>query len=197
MTEYGGQQGLRVTSLTISEPSAQYVAALIREQQLPCQVVRQHFLTYQDEPFDAIVNLGVTEHLPDYVATLAQYQRLLRPGGRVYLDACAARSKFPFKSFTYRYVFPGNATPLCLHEYLAAVAQTPFEVIAVENDRRSYELTSRHWATRLEAARDLITARWGKALFRRFQLYLWGCVDVFARDQCGAYRLVLELPSVG
>jgi cyclopropane-fatty-acyl-phospholipid synthase len=195
MTEHAGRRGIRATSLTISGPSERYVQALIDAHGLPCRVVRRHFLDYRaEEPFDAIVNLGVTEHLPDYRASLAQYRRLLKPGGRVYLDACSSPVKFPFSSFTYRFVFPGNATPLCLHDYLAEVARTPFEVIGVENDRRSYELTCRRWAENLERAEAEITRRWGQGLFRRFQLYLWGCVDCFARNEIGAYRLVLELP---
>ncbi len=195
MLEHAGNRGIDVTSLTISEPSERYVNELIASQGLDCRVERRHFLEYGNEQcFDAIVNLGVTEHLPDYEASLAQYERLLEPGGRVYLDACSSPSKFPFKSFTYRYIFPGNATPMCLHDYLAAVAQTPFEVIAVHNDRHSYELTCRRWAENLERGRDEIIQRWGKALYRRFQLYLWGCVDVFSRGVFGAYRVVLELP---
>jgi cyclopropane-fatty-acyl-phospholipid synthase len=196
MVEHAGNRGIDVTSLTISKPSEDYVNELIAKQELNCRVERRHFLEYGSErPYDAIVNLGVTEHLPDYEASLAQYERLLVPGGRVYLDACASPTKFPFKSFTYRYIFPGNATPMCLHDYLAAVAKTPFEVIAVHNDRHNYELTCRRWAENLERGRDEIIRRWGKPLYRRFQLYLWGCVDVFARGVFGAYRVVLELPK--
>ena len=194
MTRHAGRRGIHATSLTISEPSEAFVNDLIARERLPCQVLREHFLEFRSaEPFDAIVNLGVTEHLPDYRATLAQYERLLRPGGRVYLDACAARTKFPFSSFTFRYIFPGNATPLCLHDYLTEVAETPFEVVALYNDRHSYELTCRHWAEKLERSEDEIVRRWGKGLYRRFQIYLWGCVDVFSRDVFGAYRMVLEL----
>jgi 2-polyprenyl-3-methyl-5-hydroxy-6-metoxy-1,4-benzoquinol methylase len=168
MTEHGGRRGVRVTSLTISEPSARYVDALIREHDLPCRVLREHFLEYvPGERFDAIVNLGVTEHLPDYAASLAQYRRLLRPGGKLYLDACSTPVKFPFSSFVYRHIFPGNATLLCLHDFLAEVAKTPFEVLAVYNDRHSYELTCRRWAENLERARETIVSRWGQALFRR------------------------------
>lgn len=196
MTEYAGRRGIHVTSLTISEASERYVNDLIAGHELPCRVVNEHFLDYRSaERFDAIVNLGVTEHLPDYGASLAQYGRLLAPGGRLYLDACSSPTKFPFSSFTYRYVFPGNPTPLCLHDYLAEVAKTPFEVIEVRNDRRSYELTCRHWVEKLERSRDEIVRRWGKGQFRRFQLYLWGCVDVFSRGVFGAYRVVLELPA--
>lgn len=196
MTQHGGRRGLEVTSLTISKPSEEYVRALIEHEGLPCRVLQEHFLEHlTDEPYDAIVNLGVTEHLPDYPATLEQYRRLLKPGGRVYLDACSSREKFPFSSFIYRFVFPGNATPLCLHDYLAAVAETPFEVLEVHNDRESYRLTCLAWAQNLERSRETIEDRFGRDQFRRFQLYLWGCVDVFERDEIGAYRMVLRLPG--
>ena len=159
-------------------------------------MLREHFLTYRSaEPYDAIVNLGVTEHLPDYRASLARYWSLLKPGGRLYLDACASRTKFPFHSFTYQYVFPGNATPLCLHDYLTEVERTRFEILAVHNDRQSYGLTTRRWAENLERSRDEIVQRFGKSWFRRFQLYLWGCVDVFSRDDIGAFRVILEKPK--
>ena len=163
-------------------------------------MLREHFLEYsppESERFDAILNLGVTEHLPDYRATLAQYRRLLKPGGKVYLDASSSPVKYPFSSYIYRHIYPGNATPLCLHDYLAEVAKTPFELLAVHNDRHSYELTARHWAENLERAREEIVARWGQPLFRRFQLYLWGVVDVFRRNDMGAYRVILQLPAGG
>lgn len=195
-TEYAGKRGVRVTSLTISAESELYVNNLIARENLPCQVVREHFLDYQStEPFDAIVNLGVTEHLPDYTATLAQYEKLLKPGGRVFLDACATRSKYPFSSFVLSHVWPGNTTPMQLTDYLDAVAKTPFELIEVHNDRHNYLLTTKHWAENLDRHRDEIVARWGERLYRRFRLYLWGCVHSFSTDDVTAYRLLLELPA--
>ena len=108
--------------LTISAESERYVNDLIARENLPCQVVREHFLEYASkERYDAIVNLGVTEHLPDYAATLAQYEKLLKPGGRVFLDACAARTKYSFSSFVLSHVWPGNTTPLKLAVMAASV----------------------------------------------------------------------------
>ena len=72
--------------------------------------------------------------------------------------------------------------------------KTRFEILAVHNDRHSYELTTRRWAESLERAQDEIIERFGKSWFRRFQLYLWGCVDVFSRDDVGAFRVILEKP---
>ena len=42
------------------------------------------------------------EAYPDYGRTMLAYTRLLKPGGRVFLDACSARLKFPFSAFTNR-----------------------------------------------------------------------------------------------
>ena len=92
MTETAGKRGIDTTSLTISRRSEAYVRDLITAQGLPARVIREHLLEYRpDRPYDAIVNLGVSEHLPDYAATLACYERLLVPGGKIYLDACSSR----------------------------------------------------------------------------------------------------------
>lgn len=195
-TQHAGQKGVRVTSLTISRESEGFIGALIRGEQLPCEVRREHLWEHHPaERYDAIVNLGVTEHLPDYGETLKHYARLLKPGGRICLDASATRQKYDVSAFFERYIFRGNGTPLCLHDYLAQVARSPFEVETVINDRHNYGLTTLHWARNLDAHRAQIEATWGTAAYRVFQLYLWGCVDGFERDEIQAYRWVLRLKS--
>lgn len=195
-TEFAGKRGVRVTSLTLSEASEKYVNELIAREKIPCRIIRENFLDYRPgERYDAIVNLGVTEHLPDYAATLAQYQRLLKPGGRVYLDAAACREKFSFSAFIMNYIYPGDPTPLHLPSYLEALSKTPFELVMIRNDRENYTLTAKHWATRLDENREMIVQRWGETLYRRFHLYLWGCVHCFATDTMSAYRWMLQLPQ--
>jgi cyclopropane-fatty-acyl-phospholipid synthase len=192
--EHGGRRGLQVTSLTIARESEAFINHLISAQGLPCRVFREHLMEHAPaEPYDGIVNLGATEHLPDYPATLRKYQQLLKPGGRIYLDASATRVSHDYSAFLLRHVFPGNGTTLVLHSYLEAVANSPFEVLRVHNDRDDYRLTALHWARSLDAHRDEIVGRWGPEDFRTFQLYLWGCVDAFERDQVQAYRWILQL----
>ncbi|APR81802.1 Cyclopropane-fatty-acyl-phospholipid synthase [Minicystis rosea] len=194
-TQHAARRGIHVTSLTISAASHRYVTNLIAREGLSARVLLDHFLEHRsDEPYDAIVNLGVTEHLPDYQATLAQYARLLKPGGRVFLDACSSRRKFPFTAFVRKHIWPGNASPLALADYTAALAETPLELCEVKNDRRNYELTTMRWAESLERHRETIVARWGERHYRRFRIYLWGCVQGFKRGDLGAYHLLLELP---
>jgi cyclopropane-fatty-acyl-phospholipid synthase len=195
-TEYAGRRGIEVTALTISSHSEAYLTDLIQRLQLPCRVVNQDFLEFTStEPYDAIVILGVMEHLPDYSAVLRQFLRLLKPGGRVYLDASAFREKYSKPTFVSRYIFPGDHSYFCLHEFLTAVAKSPLEVLAVHNDRHSYYLTCKAWAENLDSARDEIISRWGEMLYRRFRLYLWGSAYAFMSRGMDAYRVVLQRPD--
>ncbi len=192
--EHAGQKGIRVTSLTISNRSQQYVQKLIDKQNLPCRVLNEHFLEHNPGyKYDAIINCGVTEHLPDYAASLRHYEKLLKPGGHLYLDASADKVKNGHGSFMGRYVFEGNASLLCLHEYLAEVAKSPFKLLGVWDDRHNYHLTTKAWAERLDSNREEIERRWGTRLYRIFQLYLWGSAEGFQSGMIDAYRVVLRL----
>jgi cyclopropane-fatty-acyl-phospholipid synthase len=195
--EYAGKRGIKVTALTLAEESEHYLNDLIDREKLPASVIRQHFLGYDGggERYDAIVNMGVTEHLPDYRATLHKYAELLKPGGKVYLDALAMRAKHRVSTFMSRYIYPGGSSPLLLHEYLKRVAHSPFQLISVADDRHNYYLTCKAWAERLDAARDEVVRRWGDALYRQFRLFLWGSAAGFHTGQVQAYRWVLQLPA--
>ena len=195
-TEYAGKRGMQVTSLTISRQSEAYISGLIKKQQLPCTVQFQNFMEYNSpEPYDAIVILGVMEHLPDYRAVLKQFQRLLKPGGHVYLDASAFREKYSKPTFVNRYIFPGDHAYFCLHEFLVETAKTKLEALAIHNDRHNYYLTCKAWAEKLEASHAEIVSRWGEMLYRRFRLYLWGSAHAFSTHGMDAYRVVLQLPK--
>jgi cyclopropane-fatty-acyl-phospholipid synthase len=195
MVEHAGKKGIQITSLTISQCSQQYVQNLIDNQNLPCHVLLEHFMEHDTaEKYDAIVNCGVTEHLPNYAASLKQYEKLLKPGGYLYLDASADRVKNAHGSFLAKYVFEGNASLLCLHEYLTEVAKSPFQLAGVWDDRHNYYLTTKAWAQKLDYSRKEIEQRWGKQLYRIFQLYLWGSAEGFHSGMIDAYRVVLRLP---
>ncbi|GIH06365.1 hypothetical protein Rhe02_44320 [Rhizocola hellebori] len=193
--EHAGRRGIKVTALTLAEESERYLNALITREALPAKVIRQHALEYQsDQRYDAIVNMGVTEHIPNYRATLRQYAALVKPGGHVYLDALAMRTKHSVSTFMSRYIYPGKSSPLVLHQYLRQVAKSPFELVSVDDDRHNYHLTCAEWARRLDAAREDVVRRWGEPFYRRFRLFLWGSAASFDTGLVQAYRWVLRLP---
>ncbi|MDH5179904.1 MAG: class I SAM-dependent methyltransferase [Gammaproteobacteria bacterium] len=194
--EYAGQRGIEVTALTLARQSEKFLGQLIAERNLPCEVKYQDFYRHESpQPYDAIVILGVMEHLPDYRSVVKQFQHLLKPGGRIYLDASSNRMKHNKSTFISRYVFPGNHCFFCLHDFLAAVARTNLEVISIYNDRHSYYLTCREWAKKLESVQDMILQRWDEKLFRIFRLYLWGSAYSFYTHDNDAFRVVLERPA--
>ena len=192
--EYAGSQGVQVTSLTISAASEAFMNEIIQRRNLPCRAIRRHFLEYRsEERFDAIVNFGVTEHLPDYRRTVENYVRLLKPGSRVYLDAYSGE-RHGMPSFITKWIYEGNTSPLCIEKYTAELTRTPLELIEIQNDRKNYFLTCKKWAENLEAVRDAVVARWGLHLYQRFRLYLWAAANSFDLGTLGALHMVLELP---
>ncbi|MDH5716896.1 MAG: class I SAM-dependent methyltransferase [Spirochaetia bacterium] len=192
-SEYAGLKGINVTSLTISKHSEKYIQNLIRRLNIPCSVKLTDFYNYKSkDPFDAVVILGVMEHLTNYKTVIKKFYQLLKPGGSVYLDASSDRAKNTKPTFLARYVFPGNHTYFCLHEFLKYVSKSKFEVKKIYNDRYSYYLTCKQWAQNLEEKHRKITKRWGENMFRLFQLYLWGSADSFLKGTLDAYRVVLR-----
>jgi cyclopropane-fatty-acyl-phospholipid synthase len=193
---YAGERGAQVTSLTLSKESAIFMTELASEAGIQAVVVCQHFLKYESsEKYDAIVNMGATEHLPDYGATIKKYAALLKPGGKVYVDALAMRRKHRTSSFLSKHIYPGRSSPLLLHEYLAHTAKSPFLLTEVGDERWNYFLTCKAWARRLDAAGAEISERWGERLYRSFWAWLWGSAASFHSGHVQAYRLVLKLPE--
>lgn len=192
--EYAGKKGIEVTSLTIADHSEDYLNRLIKDKNLPCHVVKQNFLEFEtQQKFDAIVVLGVIEHMPYYDKVVKQLTKLLKKGGYAYFDGSASRSKFEFNTFLNRYIYPGNHCTLSIHDFLAEVQNSDMELLTVHSDRHSYYLTCKAWAEKMEAQREMIIERWGRELYAKFLLYLWGVAHNFHHNQLQAYRLVLKL----
>lgn len=191
VTRYCGPRGVHVTSLTLADDSYRYVGNLLAETGLPGSVRQEDFLLHRPaEPYDAIVICGVIEHIPNYRRFCARAWECLAPGGRLYLDASAAKEKYEMSAFTQRYIWRGSHSFLALPDLLQELLWHGFEVEEVQRETRDYELTIRHWAERFDAERERIVARWGDQVYRAFRIYLWGGCHAFHTDRLQAYHLV-------
>ena len=191
--EYAARKGVKVTGLTIAKQSLKFMQQLTSEQNLPITTKLMDVLEYRPKKqFDAIAILGVMEHLPNYTDVLACFDRLLKPGGYVFLDASAQLRKYEKSSFITQHIYPGNHSFFVLHDFLKSLASMPFDLKGVWDDRHSYYLTFAHWAKRFDANRDFIIEKFGGADYRRFQLYLWGAANCFLTNRLQCYRLVLQ-----
>ncbi len=190
------KSGIQYTGITNSEVSQSFLREKLADFGDRFEILLTDFYDYEpDELFDAIVIMGVIEHLPNYEKVLRKFFRLLKPGGLVFLDGSAARKKYELSTFMVRYIYPGNHSFLVLDDFLNKLNKTEFECEEVHSDRWSYYLTFKQWAKNLEANKDATIKRFGDFEYRRFRLYLWGATYEFLSRNLDCYRLILSKPN--
>jgi cyclopropane-fatty-acyl-phospholipid synthase len=196
VTQYCGERGVHVTSLTLVQDSANYIRNLIRQRDLSGEVLVQDILDHRPaQRYDHAVIYGVIEHIPNYRLFCQRVWDSLKPGGRLYLDASATIQKFEMSAFTRRHIWHGTHTFLALQDMIEELLFHGFEIVNVQRETHDYELTIRHWAERFDAQHDKIAARWGEARWRAFRIYLWGGCHAFKTNRLQAYHLVAEKRS--
>jgi cyclopropane-fatty-acyl-phospholipid synthase len=190
------QAGVRFTGITNSEVSQIYLRSKLANFGDRFDILLTDFYNFEPkERFDSIVIMGVIEHLPNYERVLKKFDRLLKPGGRVFLDGSAAKKKYELSTFMVRHIYPGNHSFLVLDDLLNKLAKTELELMEVQNDRWSYFLTFKQWALNLEANKGYVQRTFGDFEFRKFRLYLWGAAYEFLSRNLDCYRLILEKPK--
>jgi cyclopropane-fatty-acyl-phospholipid synthase len=194
--EYASARGVKCTGITISQVSIDYLKGRAKLLGHDWELINVDLLAYEtDRKYDAIVIMGVIEHLPNYRKVLDKFRSLIKPGGRIFLDGSADTKKYELSSYMVKYIYGGNHSFMVLHDFLGKLAETPLEVLEIFNDRYSYFLTFRQWATNFDQNRDLIIARFGEFNYRRFRLYLWGAGYEFLSRRLSCYRMVIQSPA--
>jgi cyclopropane-fatty-acyl-phospholipid synthase len=194
--EYATRRGVNCTGITISKVSIDYLTRRGKELGLDWKLIDADLLAYQaDRKYDAIVIMGVIEHLPNYARVLEKFLSLIKPGGLIFLDGSACTKKYELSSYMVKYIYGGNHSFLVLHDFLDKLAQTPLEVLELFNDRQSYFLTFQQWARNFDRNRDFVIERFGEFNYRRFRLYLWGAAYEFLSRSLDCYRMIIRAPG--
>ena len=194
--EYASRRGIKCTGISISQTSIDYLNRRAKELGVEWELVFADLLQYEtDRKYDAIVIMGVIEHLPNYARVLDKFMSLLKPGRRIFLDASACTNKYELSSYMVKYIYGGNHSFLVLHDFLDKLAKTPLQVLEIFNDRYSYYLTFQQWARNFDRNRDFVIERFGEFNYRRFRLYLWGAAYEFLSRSLDCYRMVIQSPG--
>jgi len=194
--EYASARHVKCTGISISRASIDYLDKRAKTLGHDWELIEADLFEYRaDRRYDAIVIMGVIEHLPDYLRVLQKFVSLLKPGGRIFLDGSASTTKYELSSFMVKYIYPGNHSFLVLDDFLNKLAKTPLEVEEIFNDRMSYFYTFVQWAKNFDAHRDFVTAKFGDFDYRRFRLYLWGAAYEFLSRSLDCYRMIIRLPE--
>jgi cyclopropane-fatty-acyl-phospholipid synthase len=190
--KYASARGVNCSAISISEYSINFLRGEARRLGYDWTIKFCDLLEYRtDEKYDAIIMMGIIEHLPQYRQVLQKFSEMLRPGGRIFLDGSSAAKKYALSSTTVKHIFPGNHSPWVLHDFLKHLSSTQFHVQEMFDDRHSYFLTLRNWAMNWESNKQRIIERFGEYAFRRFRLYFWGTAAQFQSGEFGCYRMVL------
>lgn len=202
MLLYAAQHhGVHATGVTISAQQRDHIEKLVAERGLADRVTVR-LQDYRDVPmpaegpYDAISSIEMSEHVgqeqyPVYADTL---HRLVKPGGRVLVQAMSHPSAPGGGAFIERYVAPdmhmrptwGTAEML---------ARPGLELRDVESIREHYDWTVRAWAQRLEDRWDEVVAIIGVAGARIWRLYLAGGGLTFAENRMGVDQLLFVKPT--
>ena len=193
--EYASKRGVKCTGITISKVSKEYLDGRAKLLGYDWEILMSDLLEYQtDKPYDAIVIMGVIEHLPNYLAVAQKFRTLVKRGGKIFLDGSATVTKYELSSFMVKYIYAGNHSFLDLGDFVTKVNKSPLRITELFDDRHSYFLTFQQWAKNLDANRATVIEKYGDFNYRRFRLYLWGAAYEFLSRSLDCYRLILESP---
>ena len=97
--------GWQASGVDISQSAVQFC----RSQGLDCHKVDGTELPFTEATFDLLTNWHVIEHVPDVLETLAEWRRVLKPGGIMMLETPNSRFlKARFLGPRYRKFWPGE-----------------------------------------------------------------------------------------
>ena len=204
--------GVRATGITLSEPQARFAQERLAEEGLSdrCEIrVMDYRDLPDDERFDAIVSVGMVEHVGRrnlrefFSATFRQ----LKPRGlfldqgiitldstRPWLRRLRERLFHRWTSFIEGHVFPDGEL-VTAGERLAPAEAVGFETRDVMSLREHYATTLRHWVRRLEAVRDEAIAMVGRPTYRVWRLYMAGSAHGFASGRIGLVHELYRKPG--
>jgi cyclopropane-fatty-acyl-phospholipid synthase len=142
---------------------------------------------------DAFVSVGMLEHVgPEcYRALGGVISRVLTPEGRGLVHSIGRARAGRLNRWTERRVFPGAHAPT-LREMMEIFEPNGLAVLDVENLRRHYALTARHWLARFRAARPAIEALVGPERTRTWELYLAGTTASFEAATIELFQVVFN-----
>ncbi|HXJ34058.1 MAG TPA: cyclopropane fatty acyl phospholipid synthase [Candidatus Eisenbacteria bacterium] len=186
--------GARVVGLTVSQ--AQQRLATERGRHLPVEFRVQDYRDV-DEPFDAVVSIGMFEHVgpKNYGTYFDVVRRCLRPDGLSLLHTIGSRAPSAAgDGWIMRYIFPGAHLPSA-HELTRALGRT-FVIEDWHNFGADYDRTLLAWDTNFRAGWDRLRVRYDQRFYRLWRYYLLTCAGKFRARQNQLWQIVLAKNGV-
>jgi len=190
--------GARALGITLSRNQCEHAQQRIAAEGLAdrCEVRLEDYRDVGGR-YDRISSIGMFEHvgLRNLRGYFARIRDLLEDDGIALnhgitsTDPDSAETPWEGGEFIERYVFPHGELPhlsLALKELCAG----GLEPVDVENLRRHYALTLRHWAQRFEDAAPALQRMVDPRRYRIWRVFLAGSADGFAQNRMSLYQIL-------
>jgi cyclopropane-fatty-acyl-phospholipid synthase len=200
--EMAARQGLRVTSITISDEQKAFAEERMRRAGLD-HLVTVELKDYRKitGQFDHIVSIGMFEHVgmrywPTYFNTI---RSRLKPGGTamvqtITLDDCVFERTRHKHGFIEHYIFPGGMLPSKCR-FRAAAEKAGLECREMFAFGQDYALTLRHWLERFEAQRESVQRLgYDESFMRMWRFYLASCIAAFTSNRTDVIQADIRNP---
>lgn len=192
--------GCRVTTTTISRQQREFAIARIASLGLQDRITVLDS-DYRDLSgrYDKIASCEMIEAVGRayYPAFFATCSALLKPGGRLAMQAIAIRDQSFERAaqeadFIKRYIFPGSCIPSATALLSAATGASDLVLRGFEDITPHYARTLREWRNNLAPHHNEITARYGERFVRMWLYYLAYCEAGFEEEHIRAAQLVFD-----
>lgn len=199
--EMAAKQGLKVTSITISEEQARYAAERLQRQNLHQAEIHLTDYRVMDGTFDAIVSIGMFEHVgreywPLYFRIV--HDRLKR-GGKAMIQSITLnedvyRPDKPPYGFIEKYIFPGGILPTkqIFRDLAERAGLICHEQFAFGQD---YARTLTEWRKRFQNNIGRIRMMgYDERFIRMWDFYYCACIASFTTHRTDVMQAELSRP---
>jgi len=166
--------GIRGIGCTLSQQQYDFARAKIREDNLEGQISVQ-LQDYRElrGQFDKFVSIGMFEHVGrKYHSTfMSKVKELLKPGGFGVLHCITKDVPEKCDPWINKYIFPGGDIPV-VNQVVQLLGSSNFILEDMENLRRHYAMTLRHWSERFEDVVSTVENKFDSRFTRMWRTYL-------------------------
>jgi len=188
---------VRVRGITLSRAQQRLAQERVRAAGLRDRVCID-LLDYRhlpaDRQYDRIVSVGMFEHVgvKNFPAYFGAVRRVLKSNGLFLNHGITSETgwrRTPLTRFMNRHIFPDGELAR-IGKVIDAIEHAGFETLDIENLRRHYTLTLRHWVHVLESKRDQVIRCSSEVTYRLWRLYMSGCAFYFNEGSIGLYQVL-------
>lgn len=182
--------GVEGVGITVSQAQAEFARALC--QGLPIDIRLQDYREL-DEPFDAIMSIGMFEHVgsKNYRDYFEVNRRCLKEDGLSLLH-CIGTNHAPGRPDPWieKYIFPNSMIPAA--SQVAAALEGLFVVEDWHNFGADYDRTLSAWRTNFDAAWPVLSGQYDERFRRMWHFYLSVSTAVFRSRRDQLWQLTLS-----